>query len=141
MGRVQLRRLPELHKRRQRVAALYAELLGDLPELLLPAVRPDVEHGWHLYPVRLRPDRTRLQRDALIVRLKEMGIGTSVHFIPLHLHSYYRETFGYEAADFPVASAAAETILSLPFHTRLTDEDVHAVADALHHALQGSGRP
>ena len=140
MGLVQLQRLPALHRRRQRLAALYTELLGDVPELQLPATRADVGHAWHLYVVRLRLDRLRLSRDAVIEALKAAGIGTSVHFIPLHLLSYYRDTFGYRPSDFPIASAAADAIISVPLFTLMADDDVVYVAAALRHIIAANRR-
>jgi len=141
MGLVQLRRLPALHRRRQEIAALYTILLSDVPELRLPVTRPEVEHAWHLYVVRLRPERLHLTRDTLIELLKAEGIGTSVHFIPLHLHSYYRRTLGVSAENFPVASEAAETMLSLPLHTLMSDDDVRAVAGTLQRILRAHRIP
>jgi dTDP-4-amino-4,6-dideoxygalactose transaminase len=140
MGLVQLRRLPALHQRRQALAALYTELLSDVPQLELPVTRPDVEHAWHLYVVRLRPERLRIHRDAVIELLKEEGVAAGVHFIPLHLHSYYRDALGYCPQDFPVASAAAETILSLPFFTPMSDDDVRYVAATLRRILDAHRR-
>lgn len=140
MGLVQLRRLPALHRRRQQLAALYTELLVDLPELQLPATRADVGHAWHLYVVRLQPDRLRLHRDAVIEALKAAGVGTGVHFIPLHLLSYYRDTFGYRPSDFPVASEAAECIISLPLFTLMADDDVRYVAAALRAIIDANRR-
>jgi len=140
MGLVQLQRLPALHRRRQRLAALYTELLGDVPELQLPATRADVGHAWHLYVVRLQLDRLRLSRDAVIEALKAAGIGTSVHFIPLHLLSYYRDTFGYRPSDFPIASAAADAIISVPLFTLMADDDVVYVAAALRHIIAANRR-
>lgn len=138
MGLVQLKRLPALHRRRQQIAALYTEQLADLPELVLPTARPDVDHAWHLYVVRLQPARLRLHRDALIEELKAAGVGTGVHFIPLHLLTYYRDAFGYRPSDFPVASAAAETIVSLPFFTLMSDDDVRYVATALRRIVEAN---
>lgn len=140
MGLVQLRRLPGLHRRRQYLAALYTEMLAGLPEVRLLTTRPEVEHAWHLYVVQLQPERLRLHRDAVIEELRAAGVGTGVHFIPLHLHSYYRETFGYRPADLAVASAAAETILSLPLFTLMSDDDVRYVATALRRILQSNRR-
>jgi perosamine synthetase len=139
IGRVQLRRLPAMHERRRALAALYTRLLEEVSELQLPGTRREVDHGWHLYPVRLRPEQLSIHRDQVIEKLTAAGIGTSVHFIPLHLHSYYREMMACRPQDFPVASAAADTILSLPFHTRLTDEDAGYVAGCLRDVL-GSAR-
>jgi dTDP-4-amino-4,6-dideoxygalactose transaminase len=136
IGLVQLRRLPALHRRRQQIAALYTVLLSDVPELRLPVTLPSVDHAWHLYVIRLRPERVRVTRDALIERLKAEGIGTSVHFIPLHLHSYYRTALGVSPEDFPVASEAAETMLSLPLHSRMSDDDVHTVAATVRKIVQ-----
>ncbi|HVO23193.1 MAG TPA: DegT/DnrJ/EryC1/StrS aminotransferase family protein [Candidatus Margulisiibacteriota bacterium] len=131
MGLVQLQRLPALHRRRQAIVALYDALLRDRPELEPLAVLPNVQHAWHLYVVRIRPERLRIDRDTLIEQLKAQGVATAVHFIPLHLHSFYRDAFGYRPQDFPVASAAAETILSLPLFTLMSDDDVRYVAAAL----------
>ncbi|MFI5396471.1 MAG: DegT/DnrJ/EryC1/StrS family aminotransferase [Candidatus Binatia bacterium] len=140
MGLVQLRRLPALHRRRQQIAALYTELLADLPSLDLPTARPEVEHAWHLYVVRMRPQRLRIHRDAVIEQLKAEGVATGVHFIPLHLLSFYRDAFGYRPQDFPVASAAAETILSLPLFTLMSDDDVRYVAVTLRRILDANRR-
>jgi dTDP-4-amino-4,6-dideoxygalactose transaminase len=140
IGLVQLRRLPALHARRTRLAALYGELLADVPELVLPRTRPGVEAAWHLYVVRIRPERVTLNRDGLIEQLKAAGIGTGVHFIPLHELSYYRDTFGFRAEDFPVASATAETIVSLPLFTLMSDDDVAYVARTVRGILEANRR-
>ncbi len=140
MGLVQLRRLPALHQRRRQLAALYDQLLSDIPELELPVTHADVEHAWHLYVVRLRPQRLRVQRDEVIELLKAEGVPTQVHFIPLHLHSYYRDALGCRPEDFPVASAAAERILSLPFFTLMSDDDVRYVATTLRRILNANRR-
>jgi dTDP-4-amino-4,6-dideoxygalactose transaminase len=140
IGLVQLRRLPALHRRRRQLAALYDEMLVDVPELELPVTHPDVEHAWHLYVVRLRSGQLRIHRDGLIELLKAEGVPTQVHFIPLHLHSYYRDAFGYRPEDFPVASGAAERILSLPFFTLMSDDDVGYVATTLRRILKANRR-
>ncbi|MGD0945891.1 MAG: DegT/DnrJ/EryC1/StrS aminotransferase family protein [Candidatus Binatia bacterium] len=140
IGLVQLRRLPALHRRRRQLAALYDEMLADVPELDLPVTHSGVEHAWHLYVVRLRPQRLRIHRDELIELLKAEGVATQVHFIPLHLHSYYRDAFGYRSEDFPVASAAGERILSLPFFTLMSDDDVRYVATTLRRVLNANRR-
>lgn len=140
LGLVQLQRLPGFHRRRREIAALYTRVLADVSELQTPVTRPDVEHAWHLYVIRLRPEMLRINRDALIELLKAEHIATQVHFIPLHLHSYYAGTFGYDAEDFPVASAAAETILSLPLFTLMSDDDVHYVASTLRRILHANRR-
>lgn len=136
LGLVQLKRLPGFHRRRKDLASLYSQLLSDMEEIELPESSEDVEHAWHLYVIRLRSEMLRIHRDELIELLKAEGIGTQVHFIPLHLHSYYRSTFQLRPEDYPVATAAAERILSLPFYTLLSDEDVAYVADRLRRILR-----
>ncbi|MCX8072587.1 MAG: DegT/DnrJ/EryC1/StrS family aminotransferase [Candidatus Binatia bacterium] len=131
LGLVQLRRLKGLHARRKELVQLYQSLLQDLEEIVLPAVRPEVEHAWHLFVVRLRTEMLRIDRDRLMEELRLAGIGTQVHFVPLHMHAFYRTAFGFEAKDFPVASAVAEQILSLPLFTRMSDEDVAFVCEQL----------
>jgi dTDP-4-amino-4,6-dideoxygalactose transaminase len=140
MGLVQLRRLPAMHHRRHQLARQYAELLGDCSALQLPVTLPDVEHAWHLYVVRLRPETLNIHRDAVIDELKAAGVASQVHFIPLHLHSFYRDAFGYRPEHFPVASAAADTILSLPFFTLMSDDDVRLVAVTLRRILDAHRR-
>lgn len=140
LGLVQLRRLPALHRRRQEIVALYDELLRDRADLEPLMVAPDVTHAWHLYVIRIRPERLRIDRDVLIELLKAEGISTGVHFIPLHLHSFYRDTFGYRAEDFPVASAAADTILSLPLFTLMSDDDARYVATTVRSLLDANRR-
>ena len=90
--------------------------------------------------IRLKPAQLRVHRDEVIELLKAEGVATQVHFIPLHLHSYYRDAFGYRSQDFPVASAAAETMLSLPFFTLMSDDDVRYVATAVRGILNANRR-
>lgn len=132
LGMHQLRKLPQFLARRRHLAALYDELLAGLP-LKRPTVRADVESAWHLYAVQV--NSARISRDQLIEELRRRNIGSSVHFIPLHLMTFYRERFGFERGDFPVAESVFHRILSLPFFPRMRDEDVHRVADCLSRLL------
>ena len=85
-------------------------------------------HAWHLFPIRLRePSR----RNRIIEELRGRGIGASVHFIPVHLHSFYAETYGYRRGDFPVAEAAFDSLISLPLWPGLPDDDVAYIAETL----------
>ncbi len=131
LGLRQLDRLDEFQRRRRRLAERYLEALADLPELALPRERPGTTHAWHLFVVRLRTG----DRDGFIERMRERGIGTSVHFIPLHLHPYYRETFGWERGDFPRAEEGFEGLVSLPLYTKMTEDDVERVARAVRETL------
>ena len=90
-----------------------------------------MEHAWHLYVLRLRPGALSIGRVGFIEELKARNIGTSVHFIPIHLHPYYREKYGFRPADYPVALGNYERMLSLPLNPRLTDADVEDVIGAV----------
>jgi dTDP-4-amino-4,6-dideoxygalactose transaminase len=156
IGLVQLGRADELRVARERIAALYDERLRELGlenEVELPA-RPaaDDVHAWHLYMLRLRDGHDgdgaarsgsaghaelAARRAEVIEALKADGIGTSVHFIPLHLHPYYRRTYGYAPGDLPVAERQYEREISLPIYPDLADEDVDRVARSLNRALTG----
>ena len=135
IGLVQLDRAEAMRGERERVARRYGRAIesagiGELVEL--PAAPgPDEVHAWHLYPLRLNLDRVRLARADTIDRLAEAGIGTSVHFIPLHLHPYYRRTYGYVPADLPVAAREYEREISMPIYPDLTDGDVDYVVERL----------
>ena len=134
MGVVQLQRLPQFVRRRQHLAARYQAQLAPLP-LVLPADAPagDV-HAWHLYVVRLAPV-ARIGRDELIQALSERGIGTSVHYVPLHRHPYWRDRYGLTPEQFPQADAAYQAMLSLPLFTAMSDADQDRVIAALHELL------
>jgi dTDP-4-amino-4,6-dideoxygalactose transaminase len=92
---------------------------------------PDIDHAWHLYVIRVDPAQLRIDRDQVIALLKDRNIGVAVHFIPLHLHPYYRDTYGYAADDFPNASAAFQRIISLPIYPRLSDADIEDVVTSV----------
>jgi dTDP-4-amino-4,6-dideoxygalactose transaminase len=134
LGLVQLQRLPQFVQRRETLAQRYHAQLAGLP-LVLPADAPagDV-HAWHLYVVRLALG-ARLGRDAVIQALSDRGIGTSVHYVPLHRHPYWRDRYGLVPARFPQADAAYQAMLSLPLFTAMTDADQDRVITALHELL------
>ena len=138
IGLHQLRRAQELHRRRAWLAQAYRERLQALPFLTLPApAPPGDEHAWHLFPVRLRPERLSLTRDEFVAQLAARGVSASVHFIPVHLHSFYRRTLGYRQGDFPCAERAYATILSLPLFTRMTEDDVEYVVQQIREIAEG----
>ena len=130
LGLAQLRRLAGFQRRRREVVSAYHEAFAEEPAFELPVERPDVEHAWHLYVLRLRPGVLAIGRDRFIEELTARRIGTSVHFIPLHLHPFYRDTYGFACNDFPVALSNYERMLSLPLHSRLGDQDVADVIEA-----------
>jgi dTDP-4-amino-4,6-dideoxygalactose transaminase len=134
MGIHQLRRAQGFQQQRARLAALYDALLADLPLVLPPRPAAGEVHSWHLYVLRLTDDAP-IGRDTLIEALYAAGIGCSVHYIPLHLHPYWRERYDLQAADFPHSQRAYERMLSVPLYTRMTEDDVRRVAAALRQAL------
>lgn len=136
MGIHQLKRAPAFQQKRAQLAALYDELLADLPLILPPRPAAGEVHSWHLYVLRLTDDAP-IGRDALIEALYAAGIGCSVHYIPLHLHPYWRERYDLQAADYPHSQHAYERMLSVPLYTRMTEDDVRRVAAALRQALTG----
>jgi perosamine synthetase len=131
LGLVQLKRADEFHRARKRIAELYHAGFADVPEIRRPVVRDDVQHAWHLYVMQLELDRLRIGRDEFIEALKRENIGTSVHFIPLHLHPFYKRSFGYQPADFPNATAVFERIISLPIFPGMGDEQINRVINAV----------
>jgi dTDP-4-amino-4,6-dideoxygalactose transaminase len=131
LGLQQIRKLGQFQKRRREVVLRYEEAFAHLPELRIPRERPGVESAWHLYPIRLNLDRLKIDRNTFIEEMKARGIGTSVHFIPVHLHPYYREKYGFEPLTFPVAYRNFLRLVSLPLYPRLTDTDVDDVITAV----------
>jgi dTDP-4-amino-4,6-dideoxygalactose transaminase len=141
LGLVQLRRVDEFHKRRQAIARRYTEAFVGLNDYLdTPPDAPSNEvHAWHLYVIRLRLNRLRIDRKQFIEEMKRRNIGCSVHFIPLHMHPYYRETYGCKPEDFPNARMMYERIVSLPLYAKMTDDDAEAVIEAVTATCQEHG--
>ena len=131
LGIRQLERLPGFLEIRQRYARMYDEMFGGMPEISVPIVHPDVCHARHLYVIQLNLDRLTIDRAEFIEALRSERIATSVHFIPVHLHPYYRERYGYARGDFPVAERTYDRIISLPLYPKMTEEDVGDVIAAV----------
>lgn len=131
MGIAQLRKAEGMLARRKAIADRYHDAFRDDPALEIPHDRIDCGHAWHLYMLRLRPEFLRIDRAQVIEELKKRQIGTSVHFIPLHLHPYYRDLYGFAPHDFPAALHAYERELSLPIYSKMSDGDVQSVIDAV----------
>ena len=130
LGRVQLTRLPAFLARRQQLAARYLAELQDLP-LVLPADAPAGDlHAWHLFVLRLS-DAATVTRDEVIEHLSQAGIGTSVHYVPLHRQPYWRDRYGLKPEQFPVADKAYQRMFSIPLFTAMSDEEQGRVIGAL----------
>ncbi len=135
LGIQQLRRVHELRARRQEIADRYDRAFADLP-VRLPAHASDGDvHAWHLYVLQLADDAP-VDRNTFIEKMAQRGIGTSVHFIPLHRHPYWRDTYGLKPSDFPEAEAAYARVVSLPIYTKMTDGDVERVIQAVREVLR-----
>ena len=131
LGLVQLSKCEEMWRRRVEIAQKYDSALIALETYHTPQIAPDVQHAWHLYVVLVEPSILRIHRDQVIEELRQRGIGTSVHFIPLHLHPYYRRTWGYRPGEFPIAEDYFDRCISLPIYPGMTDQDVGQVIGAL----------
>ena len=130
LGIHQLRRLDGFIARRQQYARAYDEGFADLPGVATPVRRPGRSHTFHLYALRFSRDLP-IDRDTIIDELRRANIGTSVHFIPVHMHPYYRETYGYRRGDFPNAARIFDELVSLPLYPAMSDEDVASVIVAV----------
>jgi perosamine synthetase len=131
LGLQQLRKLDRFHAIRSYYASIYQLGLSDLAEIQLPEVEDGTQHAWHLYMIQLNPELLTIGRDAFVEELRRENIGTSVHFIPLHIHPYYRDVFGYKPDDFPRALHAYRRVISLPLYPRMTEADVWDVIRAV----------
>ena len=143
LGVAQLRKADVFLKKRKQIADRYHEAFQELNELDLPLAVKEEEkttHGWHLYVIRLNLQQLQIDRNQFIDELRRKGIGTSVHFIPLHIHPYYRETYGYRPDDFPVAYETYQRIISLPIYARMTDDDVERVIESVTDIINSNRR-
>jgi perosamine synthetase len=131
LGLSQLRRLDQNLARRRAIAARYTQAFRDLPAVIPPVVRPEANPAWHLYPIRVDAARLRVDRAAIFRALRAENIGVNVHYIPVHLHSFYRERFGYKGGEYPVAEHAYAGLISLPMFHGMSDQDVEDVITAV----------
>jgi perosamine synthetase len=131
LGLSQLTKLKANLARRREIAALYTATFRDLPGLIPPIVRAEVNPAWHLYPIRLDLAKLTVDRGQIFRALRAENIGVNVHYIPVHLHPYYRGQFGHRDGECPVAEAAYERLISLPMFHGMTDADVGDVVRAV----------
>lgn len=135
LGIEQLKKVYRFAAQRKQVAEWYDSQLSDLPLILPPKALAGDTHSWHLYIIRLTDD-ARVSRDAVIDHLFSRGIGCSVHYIPLHLHPYWRDTYSLTPQMFPQSQRVYERTLSLPMYSRMQKADVDRVAKALREVLR-----
>ena len=121
LGLAQLKKLPGFQARRRAIVQKYNDAFSKRELFEIPMEAPYARHAWHLYPLRLNLQRMKINRDQFIEALRRGGVGTSVHFIPVHLHSYYRKKYGFKPNDFPAAWREYQRLVSLPLYPKLTD--------------------
>ena len=131
IGRVQLTRAEELWQERRHVVARYQRGLADVLGIEIPVEAPNRKHSWHLFSIRLDPNVWTRGRNDFIDALKERGVATSVHWMPLHMQPYYRETYAIPENAFPVAASLWPRLVTLPLFPGMTDEEVDIVVDAI----------
>ena len=141
LGLAQLKKAEAFHQRRREIADIYLQRLSRIEELEMPPTgNVSTTHSWHLFILRLRSKMLASSRDDLVHQLKQAGIGTSVHFIPLHLHPYYRNRYGYSSGDFPHAEDAFARCISLPIYPDMNDTDVERVVTSVEQFAQRNSR-
>jgi len=131
IGVAQLERFEASQRRRHEIVARYDAAFAAVPEVRRPICRPDVTHAWHLYAIGLELERLTIDRARFIEELRAENIGTSVHFIPIHLHPHWRDTLGLPEGSLPVAEDAFRRAITLPLFSRMTDRDVDDVVAAV----------
>ncbi|MDA2932869.1 UDP-4-amino-4,6-dideoxy-N-acetyl-beta-L-altrosamine transaminase [Acidobacteria bacterium AH-259-D05] len=131
LGLSQLRKLEANLARRRQIAARYEIALEELAGVILLTVPPDLNPAWHLYPIRLPLERLAASRMEIFSALQLEGLGVNVHYIPVHLHPYYRQHLGYRGGEYPVAEQAYERLISLPMFHAMSDKDVEDVIEAV----------
>ena len=131
MGLAQLRRADQMWQRRTRIAKRYHQAFSEVSALQVPTAGPDFSHAWQLYMLRLNSEHLRIDRNQFFRELTDRNIGCSVHFIPLHVHPFYRSKYGYKPEDFPIAYREYQREISLPIYSRMSDQDIQEVIDAV----------
>jgi dTDP-4-amino-4,6-dideoxygalactose transaminase len=135
IGIHQLKKVNQFQARRQWIAEQYSQAFCDLPMRTPYVARLQDTHSWHLYVIQLELEKLQNTRDEFIDKMAEKGIGTSVHFIPLHLHPYWRDRYGFKPEDFPIAFECYRRAVSLPIYSKMTDDDVERVIKAVREIL------
>ena len=131
LAKTQMDKLDFMQGIRKEIVRAYNEAFNKLDGVKTPMVREYTTHSWHLYILRLELDKLTIDRDRFIELMGDANIGTSVHFIPVHLMSYYRNNYGCKEGDLPLTEKYFETIVSLPLYPKMTDKDIKDVIDTV----------
>ncbi|MDP3147691.1 MAG: DegT/DnrJ/EryC1/StrS family aminotransferase [Ignavibacteria bacterium] len=140
LGIVQLRKVDQMLEMRKHIASLYTKELCGNEFISLPVIKSDRETSWHLYPIRLNLEALKIGRNDFINELKDLGVGTGVHFMPVHQHQFYKDSLSLNNSDFPVANDAFERLISIPIYPGLTDAEVTKVIEAVNHLTKKHSR-
>lgn len=131
LGLPQLKKVDAMWESRKRISKMYTEALKDLDTIQLHSIKPDRESSWHLFPIRLNLDMLNKNRAQIIDELRQKNIGVGVHFMPVHQHLFYSQTFNLNDGNFPVASSVFPRLLSLPIYPGMNDDHVNRVINVL----------
>ncbi len=140
LGIHQLKKADDFRVQRAKIAQKYNNLFCGMEEIITPMEMPNTISSWHLYPIRIRKGKSRIDRNELIEKMKAEGIIASVHYMPLHLHKYYRDKYGYSVGDFPVSEKLFSECLSLPLYPGMKDADIKRVAKTLIEIVRGKSK-
>jgi len=132
LGLMQLRKVDEMLEMRKQIAARYTEELKNNEYIYLPVIKGDRETSWHLYPIRLNLEALTIGRNEFINELKDLGVGTGVHFMPVHQHKFYKDSLVLQNEDYPVANDAFNRLISIPIYPGMIDNEVIKVIESIH---------
>jgi len=139
LGLSQLRKIDMNLARRRQIAEQYTAAFQKVAGLITPRVRADVEPAWHLYPIRLDLTKLCADRAEIFSALRAVGLGVNVHYIPVHMHPYYRERFGYRGGEYPLAEKAYQQLISLPMFHGMSEQDVERVINCIGTVMSDNG--
>jgi dTDP-4-amino-4,6-dideoxygalactose transaminase len=135
LGLHQMKRIDDYLKRREEIWEMYNKAFSCLPVFCPAEPEKDTVHARHLYTLLIDTDKINKTRDTVQQELHELNIGTGIHFISLHLHDYYRKTYGFKPEDFPNSKWISERTISVPLSAKLNDDDVDTVIGAIEKTL------
>lgn len=135
LGLRQLTKLEQNLARRRQIAFRYQTAFRNLPGILPPSACEEMKPAWHLYPIQVELEKLSVNRDQVVRALRSENIGVNVHYIPVHLHGYYRDRFGYRGGEYPMAESAYQRLISLPMFHGMTDDDIEDVIHAVEKVL------